>query len=256
LRDELTGNVREFSAVMADAIGAMDALRQNAIVELERRLDRRAGDIARRLGDLHQRADLLDRGLDQVSKQLAAFERRLPELGHRLDRKNARLHPAAPARARTAKDLADVPAQGFLLAGPTWQRGLEPVSLGHAITDGVFAYAVEKPGLATLSDRNAIGRAEAQALRQLDAERAAAIAALSLARQEHLEALAGEVAAMRSELDRTRASLIAGWQSMDRAAGKRQKELLASLDEYAARIETQVGGFVRALETMVAQDRS
>jgi hypothetical protein len=256
LRDELTGNVREFSAVMADAIGAMNALRQNAIVELERRLDHRAGDIARRLGDLHQRADLLDRGLDQVSKQLAAFERRLPELGHRLDRKDARLHPATPALARTAKDLAEVPAQGFLVAGPTWQSGLEPISLGHANTDGVFAYTVEKPDLVTLSDRDAIDRAEAQALRQLEAERAAAIAALSRARQEHLEVLAGEVAAMRSELDRTRAGLIAGWQTMDRTAGKRQRELLASLDAYAGKIEAQVGGFVRALETMIAQDRS
>jgi hypothetical protein len=256
LRDELTGNVRQFSAVMADTIDAMDALRQNAIGELERRLDQRAGDIARRLGDLHQRADLLDRGLDQVSKQLAAFERRLPELGQRLNRGSAHLQQAEPAFASTSKDLADLQSQGVWLAGPIWQGGLEPVSLGHAITDEVFAATVAKADFAAPRGGDAIDRARAEAMRRLEAEKAAAIKAVSGARQEHLRRLAGEVTAIRAELDRTRARLIAGWQAMDRRTGDRHREMLASLDEYAAKIETQVSGFVRALEMMIAQGRS
>jgi hypothetical protein len=256
LRDELTSNVRQFSAVMADAIDAMDALQQNAMVELERRLDQRAGDIARRLGDLHQRADLLDRGLDQVSRQLAAFERRLPELGQRLDRGSAQLQQAKPAFASISKDLADVQAQGSWLAGPLWQVGIEPASLGHAITEEIFATTVAKADLAAPRGGDAIDRAQAEAMRRLEAEQAAAIEALAAARQEHLARLAGEVTAIRTELEGKRASLIAGWQAMDRTTGERQRELLASLDEYAAKIETQVSGFVRALELMIAQGRS
>ncbi|MGH6915241.1 MAG: hypothetical protein ACREH3_16245, partial [Geminicoccales bacterium] len=86
--------------------------------------------------------------------------------------------------------------------------------------------------------------------------RDAAIGALANARQEHLARLAEEVAATRTELDGTRARLMASWQEMDRTVSERQGQLLAGLEDYAARIASQVEGFVKALDGMIAQSRS
>ncbi|MGH6915064.1 MAG: hypothetical protein ACREH3_15340, partial [Geminicoccales bacterium] len=152
LHDELAEDIRQFSAIMAGTIDAMAELRENAVVELERRLDERGGDIARRLGDLHQQADLLGRGLDQVSKQLAAFERRLPELGDGLDRLAARLQPQ--------------------------QASLGQAALGPAMTDGIFARTTGKADPIALRGADVIDRASAQAIDRLEAERDAAIGAL------------------------------------------------------------------------------
>ena len=215
---------------MAGTIDAMAALRENAVVELERRLDERGGDIARRLGDLHQQADLLGRGLDQVSKQLAAFERRLPELGDRLDR------AAAPL--------------------PLEQASLRGASLGPGMNDGILARSAGKVDPIALRGAGAIDQASAQAIGRLEAARDAAIGALTKAREEHLARLAEEIAATRAELDRTRKHLMASWQEMDRTVSQRQGQLLAGLEDYATRIASQVEGFVKALDGMTARSRS
>jgi chromosome segregation ATPase len=96
-------------------------------------------------------------------------------------------------------------------------------------------------------------RAGADATRRLDAASEQAIAGLLAAGERYLAELSQAAIATRTELDQTRAGLVAGWRGMDEAVAERHAEVLADLERHAGTLEGRVQELLDALDVIVAR---
>ncbi len=118
--------------------------------------------------------------------------------------------------------------------------------------DQILSEVAEKADLAVLRSQDVIHRAEGEVTHQLQTESQQALDDLAKAREAQLAELAKRVSATQTELEQTRAGLVASWQGMDQAVAKRQSQVLAGLDGYAQTIQARVQDLLKALDVKVA----
>jgi chromosome segregation ATPase len=106
VQQELDSSAAEFSAMMTESLGTMMGLREAAVADLERQLNRRSGGVVDLLERLQRRAGALDRGLDEVSEDLAGLERALPDVSQSLARLGNQIGQGRAAFEEVSEQIA------------------------------------------------------------------------------------------------------------------------------------------------------
>jgi uncharacterized phage infection (PIP) family protein YhgE len=192
------------------------------IATLQRALDNSRGQLATLQGSLEQDLALTGRqgvGLERAGDRMGAAEQQQPALVTQVD-------------------------AGF---------GTESQDEMQKQIDTILAQLAEEAGLSAPRGDDGLKRAEAEAARRLEMATEQAIDDLSKAHGAQLAELSRWASATRSELEQTRAGLIAGWRGMDEAVAQRQLKVLAELDQYAATLEFRVQEFLKALDVIAAR---
>jgi hypothetical protein len=119
--------------------------------------------------------------------------------------------------------------------------------------DALLAQLAERADLAASRGEEALQQVQAEAARRLEMATEQAIDDLSEAYGGQLAELSRWASATRTELERTRTDLVAGWRGLDGAVAERQRKVLAELDQYAATLEVRVQEFLKALDVIAAR---
>ena len=291
LHDQFGADAGQLSTSMAASMRSMIALSDDTVSELERRLTDRGAGVTEAFGRLHARVDALGRGLDEVGQNLSTLEQRLPKLADqvegvagnvqqlrtKLDQSRAALDAVKAdtpelvswmeqQKGRFGQDLDEHKAK--LDALTTEVQDLESAleqsrarlqgfnqsldqDLERAKRDGAaLEGAAQDPHVTGQQD--VVSRAEDEATRKLQGESQQALDDLSQARAAQIAEIARRAAASQAELERTRAGLLASWQTMDQAVAARQSQVLAGLNGYAQTIQARVQDLLKALDVKVA----
>ncbi len=113
LQSALGDHVDQFNATMAESVRSVLALGDNAIAELERRLEAKDGSVVQALGRLEAR-------LDQLGAGVAALEQRLPAMSEQFERVASEMQQAQVKIQGTAKQI-----DALQSAGPAMSKWLD-----------------------------------------------------------------------------------------------------------------------------------
>lgn len=239
-------------ARLAETTGRVEAL-QAAVPELSKRVDaERAGlehvldDKRRALAELEAQMAALKAEFDLSGERLGAF-------GASIEQQLQQSRGDALTLQRTVEDLrADSETVADLIGNAETELERARAQTQDRI-EAMLAELAEKADLTVMRGDDVLERGQAQATRRVEAASLEAVEALDRLRGEEIAGLAEQIAAARTELEETRAGLIASWQRMDRFVTERHNQLLLELDRRSQTIEARVQELLDALNVMVAE---
>jgi chromosome segregation ATPase len=279
VQQELETSAAELGAMMTENLDTMTGLREAAVADLERRLDRRSGGVVDLLERLQRRAGALDRALDEISEDLAGLERALPDVSQGLARLGNQIGQGQAAFEEVSEQIAALkgvaPELASLVEGEraTIQQQLEGhrAALGElgdqigALRAEVEASSAELVGLGDML-RTSLEQAQAdetqlretlEEMRQASEEAArlmergeAQIAAMTGMMQERIDAMLSEMA------EKADFALLRGDDVLKRAEARMINRIEAAGEEAADGLTQLREEEIAALSRQIAQTRT
>ncbi|MDX1540947.1 MAG: hypothetical protein R3349_06040 [Geminicoccaceae bacterium] len=251
----LSSEAAQGDSVLAEVMSRLAALDRLA-PEVERLADARRQELENAAS--RERAELATLGT-MIDELRSAYQHSAQQLAGARMAVDHELNRAAEERDLMRRAVSDLETSRGAISSLSRDVESELDLARQAIearADELLEGLAERADLAVMRGDGVLERAEKQLVRELEAAGQEALAAYFEKRERELTGLADEVARTRSELDRTRTSLIDSWQRMDEEAAERQRALLAELDDYAAEVEARVDELMAALDVVAAAEQA
>lgn len=248
----LDERLEEGQTELAETVDRVRAL-QSTVPDLLKWVDTESAGFESAFDDKRQVLAALDGQLADLSGGLGASGERLAAFDRTVEQQ---LEQAKDDRARLDRMMEELhagsDAVATLVAGAEAELEAARVQTQDRI-DAMLTEVAEKADLAVMRADDVLKRGQAEAMRRVEAASLEATRAFDRLRAEEIAGLTEQIAATRTELEQTRAGLVASWQRMDRFVAERHNQLLSELDRYAQTMEARVQQLLEALNVMVAQ---
>ncbi len=250
----MAANAQQLHTQLDQSTAAIDAVKTGA-PELITWMDQQKGRFGQDLNERKAKLDALTTEVRDLESAVEQSRARLKGFNDSLDQDLERAKRDGAALESAVQDLHGTGQQvAQLLAGADAKVEATDQAMQKKI-DQILSQVAEKADLAVLRSQDVIRRAQGEVTRKLQGESQQALDDLSKARTAQIEELAKRASATQAELERTRAGLLASWETMDQAVAERQSQVLTGLDGYAETIQARVQDLLKALDVKVAGDK-